>query len=131
MPLEKQFYIGFYNKAGFAKAGITSCPTDWNQLYAACTKLKAAGYTPFIYGNGGQALSADFYPWYDLSYLMIGSYSRRPVDGSLQRLDPLDLVCQRRRSSPSGPSSRSWATRTPTSSPRPTTSTTSRRARPR
>ena len=75
IPLENQFYIGFYNKSDFAKAGVTSVPTDWNQLYAACTKLKNAGYTPMVYGNGGQPLGATFYPWYDMSYMMIGAYS--------------------------------------------------------
>ena len=75
IPLENQFYIGFYNKADFAKAGVTSVPTDWSQLFAACTKLKKAGFMPFTYGNGGQPLGAEFYPWYDLSYMMIGSYS--------------------------------------------------------
>ena len=75
IPLENQFYIGFYNKADFAKAGVTSVPTDWSQLYAACTKLKKAGFTPIVYGNGGQPLGATFYPWYDMSYMMIGAYS--------------------------------------------------------
>jgi len=75
IPLENQFYIGFYNKADFTKAGVTSVPTDWSQLYAACTKLKAAGYTPIVYGNGGQPLGATFYPWYDMSYMMIGAYT--------------------------------------------------------
>jgi len=75
IPLENQFYIGFYNKADFAKAGVTSVPTDWSQLYAACSKLKAAGYTPIVYGNGGQPLGATFYPWYDMSYMMIGTYT--------------------------------------------------------
>jgi ABC-type glycerol-3-phosphate transport system substrate-binding protein len=74
IPLENQFYIGFYNKADFAKAGVASVPTDWNQLFAACQKLKAAGYLPMTYGNGGQPLGAEFYPWYDMSYMMIGSY---------------------------------------------------------
>ncbi|HYB88695.1 MAG TPA: extracellular solute-binding protein [Streptosporangiaceae bacterium] len=74
IPLENQFYIGFYNKAAFTKAGVTSVPTDWNQLFAACKKLKAAGYLPMTYGNGGQPLGAEFYPWYDMSYMMIGSY---------------------------------------------------------
>ena len=77
IPLENQFYIGFYNKSDFAKAGVTSVPTDWSQLYAACSKLKKAGYTPIVYGNGGQPLGATFYPWYDMSYMMIGAY---PVD---------------------------------------------------
>ncbi len=75
MPLETQFYIGFYNKNLFARAGIKSVPTDWSQLFAACTKLKAIHVTPFTYGNGGQALGAEFYPWYDMSYMMIGNYS--------------------------------------------------------
>jgi len=61
IPLENQFYIGFYNKSAFAKAGVTSVPTDWNELYSACTKLKKAGYTPLVYGNGGQPLGATFY----------------------------------------------------------------------
>ena len=74
IPLENQFYIGFYNKSDFAKAGVASVPTDWSQLYAACTKLKKAGYTPIVYGNGGQPLGATFYPWYDMSYMMIGAY---------------------------------------------------------
>lgn len=74
IPLENQFYIGFYNKAAFAKAGVSAVPTDWNQLFAACQKLKAAGYLPLTYGNGGQPLGAEFYPWYDMSYMMIGSY---------------------------------------------------------
>src|SRR5271169_4282897 len=75
MPLETQFYIGFYNKSLFARAGITSVPTDWSQLFAACTKLKAIHVTPFTYGNGGQALGAEFLPRYDMSYMMIGNYS--------------------------------------------------------
>ena len=74
MPLEDQFYIGYYNKTLFAKAGITAVPTDWTELYADCAKLKAKGITPFVYGNGGQPISAEFYPWYDMSYLMIGAY---------------------------------------------------------
>ena len=76
LPLENQFYMGFYNKKAFAAAGLASVPTTWSQLAEACTKLKAAGYAePLVYGNGGQSLGAEFYPWYDASYLMIGAYS--------------------------------------------------------
>lgn len=74
IPLENQFYIGFYNKAAFSKAGVTSVPTDWSQLFTACQKLKKAGYLPLTYGNGGQPLGAEFYPWYDMSYMMIGAH---------------------------------------------------------
>jgi ABC-type glycerol-3-phosphate transport system substrate-binding protein len=75
IPLENQFYIGFYNKAAFQRAGVTAVPADWSQLFADCRKLRAAGFTPITYGNGGQPLGAEFYPWYDMSYMMIGSYS--------------------------------------------------------
>jgi ABC-type glycerol-3-phosphate transport system substrate-binding protein len=77
MPLETQFYIGFYNKKLFKEAGITSPPTDWTQLFADCKALKAKGIQPMVYGNGGQAISTEFYPWYDMSYLMIGAH---PLD---------------------------------------------------
>ena len=75
MPLEDQFYIGFYNKALFKKAGIAKVPSSWSELNAACTKLKAKGITPMIYGADTQALGAQFYPFYDFSYQMIGILS--------------------------------------------------------
>ena len=71
VPLDMQHYNGFYNKDLFAKAGITSFPTNWTEFLAACEKLKAAGILPMAYGPGGQALNAGFYPYYDLSYLMM------------------------------------------------------------
>jgi raffinose/stachyose/melibiose transport system substrate-binding protein len=71
VPLEMQFYNGFYNKDLFAKAGITSLPTNWTEFYAAADKLKAAGILPLVYGAGAQAILPSFYPWYDLSYLMM------------------------------------------------------------
>ncbi len=73
VPLEVQFYNGFYNKELFTKAGLDpeKFPTTWDELFTACDKLKAAGITPFVYGTGGQALGGGFYPWYDISYLMM------------------------------------------------------------
>ncbi len=71
VPLDLQFYNGFYNKDLFTKAGIATFPKTWDELFAACDKLKAAGITPFTYGTGGQALGGGFYPWYDVSYLMM------------------------------------------------------------
>ena len=92
MPLEDQFYIGFYNKAAFTKAGVSAVPQTWSELNSACTKLKAAGYTPLVYGNGGQALGTEFYPWYDASYLMIGQFSvdqwKGLYDGSISWKSP-------------------------------------------
>jgi len=75
MPLETQFYIGFYNKKLFKEAGIASPPTDWSQLFADAKLLKAKGIQPLVYGNGGQAISTEFYPWYDMSYMMIGAHT--------------------------------------------------------
>lgn len=71
VPLDMQHYNGFYNKELFTKAGITSFPTNWTEFFAALDKLKASGVTPIAYGPGGQALNAGFYPYYDLSYMMM------------------------------------------------------------
>lgn len=75
MPLENQFYMGFYNKSLFKKAGVSSVPTDWAELYAACGKLKKIGVTPIVYGADPQAIGPSPYPFYDLSYIMAGLYS--------------------------------------------------------
>lgn len=79
IPLQQQFYIGFYNKALFAKAGISSAPTDWSQLFADCKLLKATGVT--CIEEGTQNLSGEFYPWYNLSYLMAGALSLSQWEG--------------------------------------------------
>jgi len=71
VPLEMQTYNGFYNKALFKQAGITTLPTDWTDLMADVKLLKAAGIQPFVYGTGAQGLTAGFYPFYDLSYMMM------------------------------------------------------------
>jgi raffinose/stachyose/melibiose transport system substrate-binding protein len=81
MPLENQFYMGFYNKALFKKAGITSVPTDWTQLFAACSKLKKAGITPIVYGADPQAIGPNPYPYYDLSYIAAGLYTPAQLKG--------------------------------------------------
>ncbi len=81
MPLENQFYMGFYNKSLFKKAGVASVPTDWTQLYAACAKLKAKGITPIVYGADPQAIGPNPYPYYDLSYIAAGIYSPAQLKG--------------------------------------------------
>jgi ABC-type glycerol-3-phosphate transport system substrate-binding protein len=76
MPESNDFYIGFYNKALFKKAGIAAPPADWADLTADCSKLKAIGVTPMEYGlTSGLVLGSSFYPWFDASYLLIGAYS--------------------------------------------------------
>lgn len=73
MPVDAQFYMGFYNKKDFAKAGLKQVPTDWSQLFSACAALRKVGITPIVYGNGSAAYSGEFNPWYDFSYMMIGA----------------------------------------------------------
>jgi raffinose/stachyose/melibiose transport system substrate-binding protein len=92
MPLEDQFYMGFYNKALFKKAGITSVPKDWTELYSACSKLTKIGVTPIVYGADPQGIGPSPYPFYDLSYLMAGLYSpdqwKGLYDGSIPWTTP-------------------------------------------
>jgi raffinose/stachyose/melibiose transport system substrate-binding protein len=40
----KVFWV--YNKAVFDKAGVKEAPKNWDEMVSACTKIKAAGYTP-------------------------------------------------------------------------------------
>ena len=91
VPLDLQFYNGFYNKDLFTQAGVTAFPTTWDELYAACDKLKAIGVTPMTYGTGLQALNAGFYPYYDLSYMMM-MYSledwKKLYNGEIPWTDP-------------------------------------------
>lgn len=92
MPLQVQFYIGFYNKQIFKDAGLNpnSPPTTWNELFADCAKIKAAGFT--CMEEGTQNLSGEFYPWYALTYMMAGAYSPSQweglYNGQIQWTDP-------------------------------------------
>lgn len=94
MPESSDFYIGFYNKMLFKKAGIATPPTDWSQLQTDCSKLKAINVTPMEYGlTSGLVLGSSFYPWYDVSYLMAGAFSspsqwRGLYDGSIPWTSP-------------------------------------------
>lgn len=95
MPLENQFYASFYNKTLFHKAGIATPPRTWNQLYADCAKLKAAGVptcVEFAEGDTNQTATGEFYPWYDMSYLVIGAIPLKQLEGlyngSIKWTDP-------------------------------------------
>ena len=46
------YYTVYYNKADFAKAGITAkLPTTWEAMVSIAKKLKAKGITPFEFGE--------------------------------------------------------------------------------
>ena len=46
IPYQPSIFGFFYNKTLFDKAGIQEVPTTWDELDAACAKLKDAGITP-------------------------------------------------------------------------------------
>jgi raffinose/stachyose/melibiose transport system substrate-binding protein len=43
IPYQPMAYVTMYNKDLFSKAGITSLPKNWDEMLAACAKLKAIG----------------------------------------------------------------------------------------
>lgn len=96
VPIDQSFYMGFYNKTAFKKAGISNLPADWSELYGDCKALSKAGYVPIVYGNGGQSLGAEFFPWYDVSYIMAGLYSlpqwKGLYDGSIKWNSPKNVA---------------------------------------
>src|SRR3954452_17786658 len=54
--------VGFwYNKALFAKAGLTATPTTMDELYSDVDKLKAAGITPLSVGAGEKWPAAHYW----------------------------------------------------------------------
>jgi raffinose/stachyose/melibiose transport system substrate-binding protein len=72
--------VGFwYNKALFAKAGITSPPTTWSELLTDVQKLKDAGITPISLG-GGDKWPAMF--WW--AYLALRSGGQAAYDEAIK-----------------------------------------------
>ena len=46
IPYQPSIFGFFYNKTLFDKAGVEAVPTTWEEMDAACAKLKEAGITP-------------------------------------------------------------------------------------
>ena len=46
IPYQPNVFAFFYNQTIFDEAGITKAPATWEELDAACAKIKEAGYTP-------------------------------------------------------------------------------------
>ncbi len=109
MPVDAQFYMGFYNKKDFAKAGIKQVPQDWNQLYAACTALKKVGVTPIVYGSASASYTGEFNPWYRLQLPDDRRTQAVAVGGPVQRHDLVDLADRPGASSLAGTSCSSRA----------------------
>lgn len=84
VPLNIAYWVIFYNKAAFQKAGISSAPTTWQQLNTDATKLKSSGTTPFY-----QTSTLFSFPWFQS--LVAGtstSLYNGLEDGSVKYTDP-------------------------------------------
>ncbi|TYT78580.1 ABC transporter substrate-binding protein [Treponema phagedenis] len=46
IPYQPNIFAIFYNKAIFDQAGVTAVPKTWEELDAACQKIKNAGFVP-------------------------------------------------------------------------------------
>lgn len=46
IPYQPNVFAFFYNQDIFDEAGITAAPATWEELDAACAKIKEAGYVP-------------------------------------------------------------------------------------
>ncbi len=46
IPYQPNVFAFFYNQDIFAEAGVEAVPTTWDELLAACEKIKTAGYIP-------------------------------------------------------------------------------------
>lgn len=64
----------WYNKALFAKAGITSVPGTWDEFFAAAEKLKAAGITPLALGDKDKWAAAHLFEDILLAHLGAAGY---------------------------------------------------------
>ena len=51
VPSDVNVYANFYRKDLFAKAGIASPPTTWDQVFADCAKFKQIGVYGYIWGD--------------------------------------------------------------------------------
>jgi len=58
--------VMFYNKDVLAKSGVTTPPSTWTDFVTAATKIKSAGYTPFLqqWGDPNRSMmNVMFYPF--------------------------------------------------------------------
>jgi multiple sugar transport system substrate-binding protein len=51
VPLLAGYWVMYYNKSVFKRAGVTTTPTTWPELLAVADKVKAIGVKPFYQTN--------------------------------------------------------------------------------
>ena len=87
VPADVLTFVMFYNKELLQQAGLDAPATTYEDLYAQCDALKAAGVTPIAYGDL-QGWTTDNYLLVDLvSHLEEGDVQRF-MSGDLKFTDP-------------------------------------------
>ena len=114
IPLENQFYIGFYNKADFTKAGVSVGadrlePALRGVRQAEEGRVHAAGLRQRRPADQRHVLPLVRHELHDDRRLLGG-----PVAGPVQRADPVDLGGDQVPADATGPSCTARAAPTPT-----------------
>ena len=86
VPIDFGSYGLFYNKSMLADAGVTP-PKTFDELLAACDKLKASGVIPIAYGDRDGYSTDNWVTWAYASYFDTGDVAK-VNDGSLKYTDP-------------------------------------------
>ena len=67
MPFNSSTPVLWYNKDAFAKAGVTSVPTTWDEMKTASDKVLAAGYKcGFSFGWQSWVMIENYSAWHNL-----------------------------------------------------------------
>ncbi len=88
LNLENVQILWFYNKTLFTKAGVKGIPKTWNELLAACEKIKKAGIIPFALSGNYDSLWASNGGWMFRMYA--DQYTRSLIED--QRSKPGDYT---------------------------------------
>jgi ABC-type glycerol-3-phosphate transport system substrate-binding protein len=87
VPIDFGSYGLFYNKSMLEHAGVSAPPTTFDELLAACDKLKADGVIPIAYGDRDGYSTDNWVTWAYASYFDTGDVAK-VNDGSLKYTDP-------------------------------------------
>lgn len=86
MPLTQHYVPFFYNKAAFAKAGVTP-PKTWSEFLTVCEKLKNKGIVPIALGSR-ERWPAQFWLDYPLLRTAGPKYRADLMNGKASYTDP-------------------------------------------
>ena len=87
VPIDFGSYGLFYNKSLLSKAGVATPPTTFDELLAACDKLKASGIIPIAYGDR-DGYSTDNWVTWDVRLVLRHGRRREGQRRQLKYSDP-------------------------------------------